>query len=262
MSDLIHIKQVGSVVTLTLARPDVHNAFNAELIAALQTTCMALAQDSTARVLVLTGAGPSFCAGADINWMRQSLQFTHEENIADATNLDTLLETLDTLPMAVVARVQGVALGGALGLLACCDIVVAAEKARFGFTEVRLGLLPAVIARYVVARTGPGQARMLFVSGKRFDAQHAQALGLVHEVVPEAELDQMVHRIVTDILRCGPQAIAASKRLIRAVTTLPADQVRQYAIESIANARTSPEGQEGLHAFLEKRQPNWLESIG
>lgn len=259
MSKLLLVEQSGAVVRLTLNRPDVHNAFNAELIAALHDTFAALAQDQAVRVVIVEGAGASFCAGADMQWMRQSMRYSHAENVADAARLDAMLEALDTLPAAVVARVQGAALGGALGLLACSDVVIAAEQARFGFTEVRLGLLPAVISRYVVPRIGPGHARMLFVSGMRFDAARAQALGLAHQVVPEADLGAAVERVVAELLRCGPQAVAASKALIRAVTTLPVEQARRYAIEAIAAARTGAEGQEGLQAFLEKRQPRWVE---
>lgn len=258
MNDVLRLERAGAVATLTLNRPDVHNAFNAELIAALHTACTELAQDPTLRVLVLAGAGVSFCAGADLHWMRQSLDYSYAENLADAAQLDAMLETLDTLPLAVVARVQGAALGGALGLLACCDLVLVAEGTRFGFTEVRLGLLPAVIARYVVPRIGVGQARALFVSGARFDAARACELGLVHQVVPETALDAAVQRTTSELLRCGPQAIAASKALLRAVTTLPPEQARQYAIEAIAQARTGAEGQEGLRAFLEKRAPGWV----
>ncbi len=260
MPDLLDIERQGAVATLTLNRPDLHNAFNAELIAALHDACNELARDAALRVLVLQGAGPSFCAGADINWMRASLDYSHSENLADAGRLDAMLEALDTLPLAVVGRVHGAALGGGVGLLACCDIVVAAEGTRFGFTEARLGLLPAVIARYVVPRIGAGHARMLFVSGQRFDTARAQAIGLVHEVVPEAALDATIQRIVAELLRCGPQAVAASKALVRAVVNLSTEEARRYVIEAIATARTGPEGQEGLRAFLEKRPPGWVPS--
>ncbi len=260
MSDLLQVTRDGSVATLTLNRPDIHNAFNAALIADLHTACDDLARDTTVRVVVLTGAGASFCAGADINWMRESLDYTHAENLTDAARLDAMLATLNSLPQAVVARVHGAALGGGMGLLACCDIVIAAEDARFGFTEVRLGLLPAVIARYVTPRIGAGHARALFVSGQRFDVTRAQAIGLVHQVTPTDTIDTAIERAVADLLRCGPQAITASKALIQAVTTLPSEDSRQYVIEAIAAARTGPEGQEGLRSFLEKRTPEW--SVG
>jgi methylglutaconyl-CoA hydratase len=247
----------GAVATLTLNRPDVHNAFNTDLIAALHAACTDLARDAVLRVLVLQGAGPSFCTGADINWMRESLDYSHAENLADAGKLDAMLEALDTLPMAVVGRVHGAALGGGVGLLACCDIVIAAEGTRFGFTEVRLGLLPAVIARYIIPRIGAGHARALFVSGQRFDTTRAQAIGLVHEVVQADDLDATVQRVVNELLRCGPQAVSAAKALVSSVTTLPTEEARRYVIEAIAVARTGLEGQEGLRAFLEKREPGW-----
>lgn len=253
----IQLTRVGGVATLRLNRPALRNAFNAEMITALRTACAELARDETVRVLVLTGAGAAFCAGADLNWMRESLNYSHAENLADAAQLDAMLEALDTLPQAVVARVHGAALGGAVGLLACCDMVIAAAGTQFGFTEVRLGLLPAVIGRFVVARIGAGHARALFVSGARFDAAQACALGLVHTVVPEADLDAAVERATAELHRCGPHAIAASKALIRAITHLPPEEARQHAIAAIAAARTGAEGQEGLRAFLEKRPPAW-----
>lgn len=257
MSDLLDVRRNGPIATLTLNRPELHNAFNADLIAAIHAACEELARDAALRVLVLEGAGPSFCAGADINWMRESLDYSYDENLADAGRLAAMMEALDTLPLAVVGKVHGAALGGGVGLLACCDIVIAAEGTRFGFTEARLGLLPAVIARYVVPRIGAGHARALFVSGQRFDTAQALAIGLVHSVVPAAELDARVQQVATDLLRCGPQAVAASKALVRAVSTLPSAQARDYVIEAIAIARTGHEGQEGLRAFLEKRAPHW-----
>jgi methylglutaconyl-CoA hydratase len=257
MAALAELTRTGPVATLTLRRPELHNAFNAELIAAIQGACADVAADHDLRVLVLQGAGPSFCAGADLSWMRASLDFSHAENLEDAGRLDAMLAALNELPQAVVGRVHGAALGGGVGLVACCDLVVAADDAVFGFTEARLGLLPAVIARYVVAKIGPGHARALFTSARRFTAGHAQTIGLAHEVAPADQLDAAVDRAVADLLRCGPQAIAGAKALIAAVTGLPAEEARAYAIAAIAAARTSPEGQEGLRAFLEKRTARW-----
>lgn len=257
MTELITITRDGPVATLTLNRPELHNAFNARLIAELREACEGLAGEAGLRVLVLRGAGPSFCAGADLTWMRESLGYSREENLADAEALDAMFAALSSLPLAVVGRVHGAALGGGAGLAACCDIVVAAEGATFGFTEVRLGLLPAVIARYVVPKIGAGHARALFVSARRFKAPHALAIGLAHEVVPEDQLDAAVDRTLAELLKCGPEAVAASKALVAAVTTLPADEARAYVVGAIARARTGPEGQEGLRAFLEKRSPGW-----
>lgn len=257
MAALAELTRSGPLATLTLRRPELHNAFNAELIAAIHAICNEVAADPALRILVLQGDGPSFCAGADLNWMRASLAFSHAENLEDATRLDAMLAALNELPQAVIGRVHGAALGGGVGLVACCDLVVAAEDSVFGFSETRLGLLPAVIARYVIAKTGPGHARALFTSARRFSASHALALGLAHEVVPAAQLDAAVARAVADLLRCGPQAVANAKALVAAVTSLPAPAARTYAIEAIAAARTSPEGQQGLRAFLDKHSPAW-----
>lgn len=257
MSHLIQLAVSGPVATLTLSRPEVHNAFNPELIAAIAAACADLRQMPDLRVLVLRGAGPSFCAGADLGWMRGTLDYSYAENLADAERLDAMFDALNSLPLAVIGRVHGAALGGGVGLAACCDLVVAEEGASFGFSEARLGLLPAVIARYVVPRIGAGHARALFVSARRFSAAHALAIGLAHEVVPAAELDAAVDRAAAELLRCGPQAVADCKGLVRAVDELPPAEARRYVIAAIAAARTGPEGQEGLRAFLEKRRPGW-----
>jgi methylglutaconyl-CoA hydratase len=257
MAELLTLEREGTVATLTLNRPELHNAFNALLIAELREACEALRGEAGLRALVLRGAGPSFCAGADLAWMRESLAYSREENLADAARLDAMFAALNSLPIPVVGRVHGAALGGGAGLVACCDLVVAAEDAVLGFTEARLGLLPAVISRYVVPKIGAGHARALFVSARRFRAPHALAIGLVHEVVPAAELDAAVERTVAELLKVGPRAAAACKALVAAVGELPADAARDYAIGAIADARTGPEGQEGLRAFLEKRGPEW-----
>ena len=258
MSNLVLIERNGPLATVILNRPEVHNAFNAQLIAELHTACTALRSETGLRAVVLRGAGASFCAGADLHWMRESLDYTHAENLADAARLDAMFEALNELPVAVIGRVHGAALGGGVGLAACCDVVVAAEEASFGFTEARLGLLPAVIARYVMPKIGPGHARALFVTARRFSAQQALALGLAHEVTPAAELDAAVERVIEAVLACGPRAVASSKALVSAVATLPPAEAREYVIGAIAAARTGAEGQEGLRAFLEKRRPAWV----
>ncbi len=257
MPPVLSLTRNGPIITLTLQRPAVHNAFNPEVITAITEVCNEIRTDPIARVLVLQGAGPSFCAGADLNWMRDSLTFTREENLADATRLDAMFTALDTLPQAVVARVHGAALGGGVGLVCCADYVIAAEETVFGLTEVRLGLLPAVIARFVVNRIGFGHARALFVTGRRIKAAQALAIGLVHEVVPDHQLDAAVDNVVADILRGGPEAIAASKTLLQAVRTESFAEARRLSIEAIATARTSTEGQAGLRAFLERQLPPW-----
>jgi methylglutaconyl-CoA hydratase len=247
----------GPVAILTLARPDVHNAFNAAMIAELRECFTALATDSIARAVVLTGAGPSFCAGADLHWMRASLDWSREQNMADAEALAAMFEAAWHLPKPLIGRINGAAMGGGVGLVACCDIAVAVDSARFGFSEVKLGLIPAVIAQYVVPKIGVSHARALFVSGEPFSAQRAFEIGLVHAVASADELDATVGGLVGRLRSSGPQAIGAAKRLVDAVWSLERDAARRYVVAAIADARTAVEGQEGIRAFLEKRKPHW-----
>lgn len=250
----------GRVLRLTLNRPEVRNAFDEECITRLTAaaaTAAAAADDGGIRAVVLAGAGPVFCAGADLGWMAQAVSFSHQENLADAEDLARMLERLDTLPVPVVGRVQGAALGGGLGLAAVCDIVVAAEDAVFGLTEVKLGLLPAVVAPYVVRKIGVSAARELFLSGRRFDAARAKSLGLVHEVVPAAELDAAIERRLAELMTSGPGAVAAAKELIRGIAGIDPKDVIGLTTATIAVQRVSKEGQEGMRAFMEKRKPDW-----
>jgi methylglutaconyl-CoA hydratase len=247
----------GPVATLTLARPHLHNAFDAQTIAEVTQCAQRLAEDTATRVVVLTGEGRSFCAGADLHWMRQSLEWSTEENKADAERLAAMYEALDTLPQALIGRINGHALGGGAGLVACCDLALAVETAQFAFSEVRLGILPAVISRYVIPKIGISQARALFVSAERFTAMRAFEIGFVHGVVPADELDDNVLAVVGKILKNGPEAVAAAKRLVRAVAALPPEAARRYAVEAIAAARTGGEGQAGITAFLERRKAPW-----
>jgi methylglutaconyl-CoA hydratase len=247
----------GPVATVTLDRPDVHNAFNPTLIDELTRAFAALGADGGARAVVLTGAGASFSAGADLTWMRQSLELTPEENVADAERLAAMFEAIDRCPRPVIARVNGAAFGGGVGLVAACDVAVAAEGARFAFTEVRLGIAPAVIAPFVLRRIGAAQARALFVTGARFDAARAREIGLVHEVVPPDRLDAAVDEQLALVLAGGPEAIAAVKRLLADLPGLDPAGARRYTAELIARLRTGPEGQEGIRAFLEKRRASW-----
>lgn len=254
----ITLSRDGPVVTLTLARPELHNAFNAEMIAELRDCFTALAGDAAARAVVLTGAGPSFCAGADLNWMRASLDWSRAQNTADAEALAAMFEAAWSLPQPLIGRVNGAAMGGGVGLVACCDIAVTVDAARFAFSEVKLGLIPAVIAQYVVPKIGLSQARALFVSGERFTAARAFEIGLVHAVVDAESLDATVGGLAERVLSSGPAAAGAAKRLIDAVWSLERDAARRYVVEAIAEARTGPEGQEGIRAFLEKRKPEWV----
>lgn len=258
MAQFVSVSRGGTIATVTLNRPELHNAFDPEMIAALHETWQRLAEDAAVRVVVLTGAGASFCAGADLGWMRASLDFSREENLADAERMAAMYEALNTLPKPVIGRINGAAVGGGVGLVACCDIAVAVDGAKFGFSEVKLGIVPGVIARYVVPKIGASHARALFVSGRRFDAALAQRIGLVHDVVPAAKLDAVVQQVVEDVLTSGPEAIGRAKRLVAAVATLPEAEMQRYTVEAIADARTGDEGQEGLRAFLEKRRPWWV----
>jgi methylglutaconyl-CoA hydratase len=243
----LRVEREGDLLRVTMARPERRNALDAELIHEL-TEAFSDADD--ARAVVLAGEGPSFCAGADVEWQRVSIELSFEENVEDALRLHRMLETLDSCPAPVVARVQGYALGGGSGLVACADVVVAARDATFGFTEVRLGIIPAVISPFVFSRIGTGAARRLFLTGEQFDAATALHIGLVHEVTDE--LDDVVERLVGEILKSGPQATRAAKRLLRERPEQGEDLAR-----IAARLRTSDEGQEGLRAFLEKRNPAW-----
>lgn len=236
----------GSVLRLTLDRPEKRNALEPRLIDALTR---AFADVGKARAVVLRGAGPSFCAGADLEWMRASIELTPEDNIADARRLDRLMSTIDDCPAPVVAGVQGHAIGGGCGLLACCDVVVAARQASFGLGEVKLGLVPAVISPYVLARVGESAARHLFVTGERFDAETALRIGLVHRLVDD--LDSGIEDVVTHLLDAGPEAARLAKRLARGGLS------REESVQLLAQLRAGDEAQEGLRAFLERRPPAW-----
>jgi len=245
----LRVERDGHVLRVTLARPERRNALDAELIAALSA---AFADVGDARAVVLAGEGESFCSGADVGWMRASVELSYEENVADSTRLRRMYEAVDRCPAPVIARVQRHALGGGIGLVACCDAVVAAEDAVFAFSEVKLGIVPAVISPFALARIGAGAARRYFVTGERFDAATALHIGLVHEVVPAGELDTGVDRIVGELLTAGPEAARQAKRL---VLDAPLDGLE--TARRIAERRTSEEGQEGLRAFLERRKPDW-----
>lgn len=242
----IRSERDGPVLRVALARPEKRNAFDAQLISELTT---AFQDVGDARAVVLSGDGACLSAGADIGWMRRSVELSHEENLADAARVRSLFEAIDGCPAPVVCRVHGAVLGGGVGLVACADIAVAAPDAVFGLSEVRLGIIPAVISPYVLARIGPGAARRYFVTGARFDAAEAHRIGLVHEVA--ADVDAVVERTVTEILAGGPEAVRAAKRLV-----LDAPLGEETA-SRIAERRTSAEGQEGLRAFLERRPPTW-----
>jgi methylglutaconyl-CoA hydratase len=244
----LRVEQDGDLLRVTLARPARQNAFDAALISELAD---AFADVGDARAVLLAGDGPSFCAGADVEWQRASIDLSYEENVEDARRLYRMLEAIDGSPAPVVARVQGYALGGGSGLVACADMAIAADDARFGFSEVKLGIIPAVISPFVLPRIGPGAARRYFLTGERFGADTALRIGLVHEVVPAAALDEAVSRVLDELATVGRHAVREAKRLIREG---PRDE---ETTEVAARLRAGAEGQEGLRAFLERRRPSW-----
>jgi methylglutaconyl-CoA hydratase len=251
----ILIDDRGAILRLTLNRPEVRNAFDEEVIAALTAAVSAVTEP--VRAVVLAGTGRVFCAGADLAWMSKAIAYTQRENLSDAEDLARMLERIDTLPVPVVGRIQGAAFGGGVGLAAVCDIVIAAEDAVFALSEVKLGILPAVIAPYVIRKIGVSAARELFLTGARFSAARARELGLVHEIVPADRLDAAVERRIEEIRSAGPRAIEVAKSLIRALAGAHPDDVIGLTTQTIAKQRVSDEGQEGMRAFLEKRKPGW-----
>jgi methylglutaconyl-CoA hydratase len=247
----------GPVTTVTISRPDVHNAFNEDVIAQLRDAFQAVSRDGRARAVVLAGEGRSFSAGADLDWMRRAAEMSEGENRRDAQALAAMLRSVAECPHPVVAKVQGGAFGGGAGLVAASDIAVAAESARFGFTEVTLGLVPATIAPHVIEKIGPGAALPLFLTGERFDAPRALSLGLVYRVVPDAELDAAAGDIISALLAGGPRAQAVCKALVRRVARADRAQVDAYTSGLIGAVRSGEEAREGVRAFLEKRKPDW-----
>jgi methylglutaconyl-CoA hydratase len=256
------IISAGRVTTITLNRPDVRNAFNEALIAELTDWARGVPADGSVRAVVLRGAGPVFCAGADLHWMSRMIGYSREENIADARQAASLYHAVDSVPVPVIGRVHGAALGGGAGLAAVCDVVVASEDATFGFTEVTLGIVPAMISPYVVRKIGLSAARELCLNGARFSAGRAREIGLVHEVVPERELDEAVDRHVALFSKAAPSAVAAAKRVLREVSGRDPGDVMDLTVEASAAQRVSPQGQEGMKAFLEKRRPAWNKGTG
>ena len=258
MTDSLQHHRNGAIVRLRLHRPELHNAFDADLIGTLTAALLAIGEDRTVRVVVLEGAGASFSAGADLNWMRGMATATEDENRVDALALARLMRTLDELPHPTIARVQGAAFGGGVGLIACCDIAIGVPEAKFGLTESKLGLLPAVISPYVIAAIGPRQARRWFASAELFDAAEAHRIGLLHALVPTDELDAAVNRQIELLLKAGPSAVSVAKQLVRRVAgETDRNRLDRDNAGLIARLRVSTEGQEGLAAFLDKRKPGW-----
>jgi len=247
------------VATITMNRSELHNAFNDEMISDLINCLNELSKNNEVRLLVLTGMGKSFCAGADLNWMKRMKDYSFEENLKDSQNLAELFTVLNNFKRPTIARVNGAALGGGAGLLACCDYVIAVDTALIGFTEVRLGLLPAVISPFVIAKIGESQARATFMSGVRFNSSRAMVMGLVHQISSFDKLDEDLEVIINDFLQAAPNASSLAKELIAEVVKKSSvEEARLYTCEMISKVRTGNEGQEGMMALLEKRKASWL----
>jgi methylglutaconyl-CoA hydratase len=257
-ASLIDIRIENAVARVTLNRPEVRNAFNETLIAELTAWAEQSAKEGRLRAAVLQGAGPSFCAGADLEWMSKMVAYSREENVRDATAAAYMFEALDTLPFPLVGRIHGAALGGGAGLAAVCDIVVSADDAVFGFTEVKLGILPAVISPFVLAKIGRSAARDLFLTGRRFTAEYGRAIGLVHTVVDRARLDEAIEQTLAELASSSPAAMAEAKALIAKVAGQRAADVRAVTAETIAKQRVSRDGQDGMKAFLNKQKAPWV----
>lgn len=248
----------GEIATITLNRPEIHNAFNEELIAKLTRELRLLSEDHDVRVVVVTARGPSFCAGADVNYMRRTAEATEEQNLTDASALAEMLYLLDTLPKPTVALVQGTAIAGGVGLICACDIAIAARSATFAISEVKLGLIPSVISPFVINAIGVRRASRLFLTGERIDSAEAERIGLVHDVVPDEALAVRGEAFVKLLLQGGPNAQAEIKSLIDAVRGRPIDAyLAAETAKRIARVRASPEAREGMSAFLEKRKATW-----
>jgi methylglutaconyl-CoA hydratase len=252
------LEESAGVVTVSLNRPEVHNAFDDELIAEAIDLFSDLPSKTSARIVVLRGSGQNFCAGADLNWMSRMVSYTRDQNIADSSKLAKMYERINSCPLPVVGRIHGAAIGGGVGLVAVCDIAIATRDAKFGLSEVKLGILPAVISPYVIAKIGPSHARALFLTGERFDAERALRIGLVHRVVDDADaLDAAVADTVGQLQTSGPEAVRECKKLIAHVVSHDLAGAIPFTIEAIATRRVSEEGQGGMKAFLEKKKAPW-----
>lgn len=250
---------IRGIATVTLNRPDLHNAFNDEMISELINCFNDLAKNEKVRIVVLTGTGKSFCAGADLNWMKKMKDYSYEENLKDSQKLAELFSTINRFKKPTIAKVNGAALGGGAGLLVCCDYVLAVDTAKIGFTEVRLGLLPAVISPFVIAKIGESFARATFLNGVRFDTERAMMMGIVHQISSFDKLDEDLESLVKTFLEAGPNASMLAKELIGEVVRMPTvEAARDYTCEMISKIRTSIEGQEGMNALLEKRKAGWI----
>lgn len=254
----LRVERDRAVARVVLDRPEIRNAFNDEMLADLREAFLALRGERDVRVIVLAAAGPAFCAGADLHWMRRVLTYSYEENYQDSLALVEALRAIDESPQPVIGRIHGAAIGGGTGVVAACDIAIASQDAVFAFSETKLGLTPAVISPYLLRRMGERNLREYFLTGERFSAARAVELGLVNAAVPAAELDAAIAEKIGMIVSGGPQALSVSKALIRRVSEGTLEENSKYTAELIARLRMSDEGQEGMNAFLEKRPPHWV----
>lgn len=259
MSEEIELNQSGSVLTVALNRPEVHNALAPEMIARLIEIFSEMNGREDVRVVLLTGNGRTFCAGADLSQMLAAGQMSFDDNVRSATGMFDLMVAIEQCDKPVVARVNGSAIGGGVGLVSSCDVAIAVSRAKFGFSEVRLGVVPAMISPFVLRKIGLRNSRELFLTGERFSAEQAKVYGLVHYVVEEAEFDEQVQKIVSHLLMGAPGAQAAIKQLLRFIENEPIENTREYTTHLIASRRESAEGLEGISAFLQKRNPAWQE---
>ena len=255
--EAIEIHKEKDVATVYLNRSEVHNAMNEQLMKELTACFKELSIDEKIRIIILTGKGKSFCAGADLNWMKSMAKYSKEENIKDSRLLLGLYESIYTCPKPVIGRVNGHAFGGGLGLFAVCDITIAIPDCKFAFSEVKLGIIPAVISTYIVRRTGLSIMRRLFITGERFDSEYAKEVGLIDYVVPEDEFDEKVQKYVELLRSSGPEAIAEVKKLVDACEKMDREKYKEHTVKKISELRVSEEGQEGINAFLEKRKSKW-----
>lgn len=253
----VRLTRQGAVARAALNRPDVRNAFNEQMLEELLEVFVTIRDDPGIRVVVLTGQGKSFCAGADLHWMKRVVEYTYEENFADSLTLARMLREIYTCPKPVIGRVNGPAIGGGTGVVAVCDIAIASEDAVFAFTETKLGLTPAAVSPYLLKRMGEKNLREYFLTGERFGAARAAEMGLVNAVVPADELDAAIDAKIAMILTGGPEALAVSKELVREISERSLEENAPYTAEVISRLRISKEGQEGMNAFLEKRKPRW-----
>ena len=256
--DTITYEKANRIARVTLCRPEVHNAFNSTMITEMTDIFGKIEKDGDIRLVVLTGEGKSFCAGADLNWMRDVIKQTFDQNLAESNALAELFNKIYRCRRPVIGRINGAAIGGGTGFVAVCDIAIAARSAKFSFSEVKIGVVPACIGPYVVKKMGEGKARELFITGERMNAERAHEVRLVNQVVDDEQLDDAVDALVKTLLLSGPEAVAMAKKLVSEVPGMTSDEYKPYTAEMIAKLRVSDEGQEGMDAFLNKRKPNWV----